>query len=443
MGHFGRLPAEIRFKIWEIIFGDIRANPKLKPDPLSIMHCSSTLHGEISHLLYRNHSVHVLIHGRCSEWGILRAQSKALGIGYFCIIQNKYVARRLLRALPFRKFRVPEITVAIQASFLRGDDHICLAQKVNRLVDILFKLPCTPRVRVVLVGMWICEELSSLSGPPLGYNWILGGRFELNGRIFYHCDTAMLPFTRLADWDFTIPSDLHEPIATDRRLKVSFLYRFTRRSQANSNLKIRLTEAEAQDISRWRLIYRRVLDHELDTSISQNAYLLQRERFETWYRSGDSWSSGYEKQLWTDLITDFDAMMMVVPWLSATKDRFRFLIQDHDIAFKHLAWLPAWSEKCPISHLWNPVAIRKKWPVADQLARYPCTKSTYIKDHLSKDQLICARFNRYITEVPHFREFWSDLQWWGSFAENFMSDSLVGPKVCPQCLELNASCHWC
>ncbi|KAJ5710905.1 hypothetical protein N7488_005061 [Penicillium malachiteum] len=411
------------------------------------MRCNPRLYHEISSLLYQDHSVHVAIDARPYDWAILKSHSKILSTLQCCTILDKATAGHRLRNLPFQSFRTQEITVTIQPPLLCEAEHIMLAEKINKLVDIIYELPWTPRIRVILIGEWIIEEPSVSQRRRLGQHRISTVKSKLNGKYFYYCDAAILPFTRVENWQFSIPTNLHELLSTDTRFRRSFLYRFTRSSHTSINSQALWEGVEAKEIVQWRLICRRVLDHELDkvmqSGYGPNAVNVRRERLRYWYRPGDSWNSDYEKQVWTDLLTDFDAVMMLDPGLATTQRKSRLLIRFHDMAFKHFARLPLWSIECPITHVWNPVAIFQKWNYCESSGTYPRTEYMRNEDDRLRDQYSRVRFNRYVSEVPHCREYWADLQWWGSSAYNFMSERLVGPKVCPQCLELNASCQWC
>ncbi|KAJ5613636.1 hypothetical protein N7528_007290 [Penicillium herquei] len=250
MGSFDNLPAEIRFLIWESLFELIRSHSTCKPtvNSLSILRCNSRLHHEISSLLYKDHSIHVAIDARPDYWAILKSHPKIMSISQCCMIQDKATARDRLRNFPFQFFRTQEITVTIQPPLLLEAEHILLGEKINQLVDIIYELPWTPRVRVILNGEWIIEEPSVSPGRRLGQHRITIVKSKLNGKYFYYCDAAILPFTRLKNWQFSIPTNLHEFLSTDRQFRRSFLYRFTRSSHTDISSQALWEEVEAKEI---------------------------------------------------------------------------------------------------------------------------------------------------------------------------------------------------
>ncbi|KAJ5093794.1 hypothetical protein N7456_009655 [Penicillium angulare] len=341
LGMFCTLPVEIRLIIWEHLFKTIRqaATWNSSWNPLSIMCCSSTLHHEISHHLYRELSLHVIIHTHIFRWGVLEVHSEKFHIQCVRDIKDKIVARDRLRAFPCQKFRIPEIAVSIDAPY-EGDEgrRILSAQKVTQFVDILHELPQVPRVRVALVGEWVGERRPFLDHSPLGYYQM--DHQKLNRRQIFDFDVAIMPFTGLTDWDYSIPSDLHTLLFTDERVKGTFLYQFRDHDSYNISPSKHLPEEVAQKAPRERLIFRRLVDRELDQAYGENAGILQSERVQSWYEPNDSWNSQYEKQLWRDLAADFDATMMIDPELNATRMRFKTVILCHDIAYKWFAKLP-------------------------------------------------------------------------------------------------------
>lgn len=360
LGHFSKLPVELRLSIWDLVFLEIHPDPRRDTSPqtniLSIIRCSRYLYCEISHRLYNHISPALLVRGAHDEQCWITVGMFSNKIHAQWDLESKSDTQRHIASLPYDKLRGSHLSIEIRpSSNIDRGQIIQLWQKLNHIVDILQELPHPPRVRISLHGGWTFQNRTRES-----IKYTKGYRPD-------H-DIVMLPFTRLSRWEYRLPPDLSTVISHESgNPEHSLLYRFRACERLNSDGFARVDMTRITDIDHMRTDTRIFLDSWLGWVKGKTADLLRLERFRNWYEPGDGWKSTYEEQYLADLDAHFSLVRKHDLYLLRARDTFQFLILLH-----HLTW----AEQDSISKVydvmdgkqltlytkWDPEVLSKRWP---------------------------------------------------------------------------------
>lgn len=136
-------------------------------------------------------------------------------------------------------------------------------------------------------------------------------------------DIAILPFTRLPQWEYTIPADVHALILKEpKNKKHSFLYLFRDHGHSGVDISSLLSEADTKHANQLLIIFRINMDMYLDGMKGETASHLRSERFENWFSPGGSWESSYQDQLLKDLSSNFNLVMDLDYRLQSFRERY-------------------------------------------------------------------------------------------------------------------------
>lgn len=157
LGHFSKLPVELRLSIWDLVFLEIHPYPRrdtsLQTNILSILRCSRYLYCEISHRLYNNISPTLLVRGAHHEQCWITTGMFSNKIHAQWDLKSESDTQRHIASLPYDKLRGSHLSIEIRPSSHNDPGQIIqLWQKLNHIVDILQELPHPPRVRISLTG---------------------------------------------------------------------------------------------------------------------------------------------------------------------------------------------------------------------------------------------------------------------------------------------------
>lgn len=220
-------------------------------------------------------------------------------------------------------------------------------------------------------------------------------------------DIAILPFTRLPKWEYTIPTDLHEMIPNEKKYKEhSFLYRFWRYGSSGVDISGNLPQKDTKHANRLLIILRIEMDKYLDGMKGETFNYLRSERFENWFIPGDSWESTYQDQLLKDLSTNFKSVMDLNYRLQFFRERYTSLILMY-----HAGWASlqlgkpvssAAARHSPVVYSeWDPSIFSKVWQKG--------IRPDFERRYSHKDS---QTFASYTKEGTKRGKFWSELDWW-------------------------------
>ena len=433
LGHFSKLPVELRLSIWDLVFLEIHPYPRrrisLQTNILSILRCSRHLYCEISHHLYNNISPVLLVrrahHEKC--WITAGMSSNKLHARWD--LESKSDTQRHIASLPYNKLRDSYLFIEIRPSSRHDPGQIIhMWQKLNYIVDILQELPHPPRVRISLLGRWAVQKRTRES-----IKYIKGYRPD-------H-DIVMLPFTRLSRWEYSLPSDLSNVISHESSNREhSLLYRFMECERLTSDGFARVDMTRIMDIDHLRIDTRIYLDSWLGCVEGKTADILRLERFKYWYEPGDSWQSAYEEQYLADLVANFSTVRKHVGQLLWAKSRFEMLILMH-----HIAWAEQDSitngfdsldgKQLALYTMWDPEVLSKRWRNGVGMPVETLSASIWRE----RKPIVDA----YTQKNTKRGDFWDELEWWGWDASFFLEEPISEGKWCCQCLLLECACIWC
>lgn len=178
------------------------------------------------------------------------------------------------------------------------------------------KLPFVPHLRVTLEKSWYRE------GKPIeSIKYPTGCRPDQ--------DIVVMSFLRLSDLCFSVSPQhgamiTNEPDSSD----ASLLHKTIKQVGSNKCYRIKSKSGNFHG-DEWLADTRLFLDRKLDVIPGPSAPFLRLERFQHWYVDGNSWTSAYEKQLITDLRTNYQLVLKHDPGLRATFYRHNLLLLFH------------------------------------------------------------------------------------------------------------------
>ena len=368
LGLFFKLPIELRYEIWELIFLEIHSTPDqptTEPQPsteiqtsteapvsddtappssespskqepetlsantpsgaqpqhsqhsnnvLSILRCSRFLYHEISNHLYHDiiHRlrIHSSYHQSCYITVVMLINKKEVRWS----LKDSSSMRRHLESFPFARTDPAPLHIHPSCGLNPGRT-ICLWTKINDLIKTLQRLPYIPSVKLRLRGDWVSEGKA---------------RCTFKSRAMYRPDhdLAIVPFTRLPRWDYDLPEELSNVISQEPEgTQHSMVYKLEKHKLANQGSSDNCNmNNEALDTDTWLLGTRIFLDNLLDTTEGNTSNLLRRDRFMNWFEDGDSWKSSYEEQLIQDLHSNANIVLGYDPGLQNASRRHYLMV---------------------------------------------------------------------------------------------------------------------
>lgn len=430
LGHFAKLPVEIRLKIWEFLFLQIHSANYGSTTPrtsiLSIVRCSRYLHNETSNHLYDGLTFGIHIWPNYSEARWVTMKMISCHSHVIWDVKDKNISQKVLSNFPFHRAQKPEISVKIQS--VSPKDHgqiVQLWQTVNGLVDILVTLQHPPHVRVKLKGRWHLHEKPK-----------------------QHClkhdtyvpdhDIAILPFSRLSWWDYSLPADFNAIILKDPKRQFSRSYQFRINGSSKVNRFRQISKHEIDDLKLLQIVIRMGIDKELDIMRGETADHLRLQRFQQWFSPGDGWESSYHKQLIIDLTDHHCAFMDIDSRLRAARRRYMMALLMHHAAHAALelgeAPASAGTKQSLAYTGWDPTVFSKVWPNGIP-AGFNGTLHSWKPDDYSRI------LDSYTVRGTKPGEFWKELEWWGNSAYHIQFG--LFKRVCHECEGLRGSCLWC
>ncbi|KAJ5203776.1 uncharacterized protein N7498_004655 [Penicillium cinerascens] len=414
LGHFAKLPIELRLLIWDLVFLEIHPYPRRRISPqtniLSILRCSRYLYCEISHRLYNNISPALLVRRVDDKKCWITAGMFSNKIHAQWDLESKGDTQRHIASLPFDKLRDSYLFIEIRPSSRHDPGQIIqMWQKLNYIVDIIQELPQPPCVRISLLGRWTVQKRTRES-----IKYTKGYRPD-------H-DIVMLPFTRLSRWEYSLPSNLSKVISRESSNREhSLLYRFMAFESLNSDGFARVDMTLITDIDHLRIDTRIFLDSWLGCVEGKTADLLRLERFKHWYEPGDSWKSAYEEQYLADLVANFSIVRKHDGQLLWAKKRFEMLILMHHIAWAAQDSITNVFDSLDAKQLtpytkWDPEVLSKKWPNGVGMPVETLSAPIWRERKTIVDA--------YTQKNTKRRDFWDELEWWGWDASFFLEEPI-------------------
>lgn len=451
LGHFAKLPTEIRLLIWEALFCLISGKPnhaiEHPQNPLSILCCSRYLYNEIAHHLYKNMKRTFMI---CSQEpdkpGIeYRIKSRWFKVDRF--LDDIQTTQRNIEHFPCAKMRDDSIRVKIQRSS-RDDPGkiVLLSERINRFVKALTELTNPPPGRVELTGKWLVHGKV---------------RQSIEDGAAYRCDhdIVLLPFTRLPNWDYILPEDLSALISEEIELspfthlsnwehslsddlsneptaKRSMLSLLREHGpgfgQHQHRLKTRFGLNDPEWVlEEWLTDTRIFLETNLDFLPGKTAKLLRRRRFAQWYDDGMEFKSQYERHLLADITGNYRILMKYDHQLRQARLRHRWAIyKHHQIQEERYGRPPGGISMCRPwdSHIWAT-------------ARPDGIEAMSAREILSEEaRMVYGFYNFHNEEIAEFSR---NLHWWGVDSQEIFERRKPWVFECMGCRELGKPCRCC
>ncbi|KAJ5184182.1 hypothetical protein N7492_001798 [Penicillium capsulatum] len=291
LGAFAKLPPELRLMIWEELFCFIPSIPHEASQPssniLSILRCSRYLYHEITDHLYKD------LKSTIQPWPVWEENKSMVlwlsskKVSAFRQIKNLDTARQFICTFPFDKVHQSRLGINIPAA-CGGDPAriIILWRKINALVATINTLQCIPFVHVILSGKW------RLGGKPRE------SIKDSNGARPDH-DIAILPFSRLDSWGFSLPKHLEEAIANQPTISQNSIISQLKAKKllpAGSPHHIDMSNPII-DIDQWLSETDTFLESRIDTIHGSTASYLRLKRFKQWYGVNHDWEEAYRQRL--------------------------------------------------------------------------------------------------------------------------------------------------
>jgi hypothetical protein len=405
LGAFSKLPTEIRLVIWADLFSEIHTqsaiHSKPKTNPLSILSASGYLYREISVHLYSNMKQTISVNREYDRgsWMTIKLKSRVVDVTWN--LKDKADAERYFQSFPYQKasskieIRSPDTTDPGQV--------VLIWQKVNHLLDNLMTSPCQFQdPEVFLTG----HNWHSILPPP---HWRLRKRCfsEMGGlrqsipceRRFYcpDYDIVMMPFARAFLKD--VPEDPSK--MTDEEF--DRLHQYILAKFSDSGAKMRLPwlfsltkETIVPQIEKWLLETEIFMEDSLDNLTGRTACFLRLDRFQSWYKDGNSWESPYEKRFLEKLDRDLKTILEWDPGFTNTIRRWQAMILNHHyiriMVSPQQKGLFGWRIFLLMDINWDSAAWSELWPTGIQsITRYSYVLNTFDSQVVAAH---CSRLSR-------------------------------------------------
>ncbi|KAJ5405892.1 hypothetical protein N7465_007176 [Penicillium sp. CMV-2018d] len=301
LGAFTKLPLELRWMIWESVFGQIHS----APFALAILRCSRHLYQEISGHLFENFEHEF----RVADGLRFNFTTKTCSQGWE--LRNIDAVRSHLHSFPWAKVGMRMVVNILPPTEGDPGQIVQIWHKVNELVDTLKASRSTASLLVSLLEDW-----SNDGKPQESIPYTDGYRPE-------H-DIAIIPFTRLRRWYYRTSPAYSAVIATEQELpeeSQSLLYKSRKICTWNEWRCI------ARASRHWFTDRRIFLDTKLDDIPGKTAGALRLERFQNWFQ--DDWVSEYENRFTADIQKHMGFVLKHDPRLVRVRRRHFLAIMLH------------------------------------------------------------------------------------------------------------------
>lgn len=263
----------------------------------------------------------------------VRIESKAVKVDL--LFQNTAEAERHFEYFPHHRTK----TVVCIARPDQADPGqvVLMWLKATALVELLIAAPSIQQVTVLPVGSWESNE------PPVHWRRERNAFFEMGGlqetiksQYKYHPDhdIAMLPFLRPRLW--LENPDANMPALSDdefNELHQRFISLFEQKGlELRFDKLFSLTKDSAvPQIERTLIETDIFLENSLDELPGRTAAYLRRDRYQHWFKDGQSWDSLYGTNLSERMMACPWLVMTMDPWLSRLNERYITLILAHHL----------------------------------------------------------------------------------------------------------------
>ncbi|KAJ5584928.1 uncharacterized protein N7459_004728 [Penicillium hispanicum] len=212
-------------------------------------------------------------------------------------------------------------------------------QKTNKFIEIVQGASPNPHVHVSLTGKWRhTGRLVHSVVYPEGYR--------------PNHDIAIIPFTRLNDWDYSLPKYIRTALFLESQSPhPSLLDQIRERDGARMNRYHSICGNQGTydgvDLEQWLTETRIFLDSQLDNLPGETAERLRLERCLNWYEDGDKWTSAYETQFIADLAANPELIGKFDSDLLHIRERHKLTMLLHHAIHEQLHYIEMCGKSAP------------------------------------------------------------------------------------------------
>lgn len=337
------------------------------------------------------------------------------------MLKDSNAMRNHLLNFPHAKIESKTLAIAIRHGIF--SDIGCAINmwlKVNDIVEtiLLAGQGGNFKTHVVLISDWSPEGNAQA--------FIVTGRSTRTH--FYDHDLAILPFSRLSSYSYSLPDELFCAIQEEAgEISHSMVYQLHQNKKNGADLN----ETMIQD---WLLETRICLDIFLDYAEGNTSKFLRRNRYMNWF-SADG-RSAYEQQFLENLDKNHEMVRRYDPNLRMFDQRRTKLFGIYAMVelnkvkgWDYVGRFESWESCCKI----------------DWASLCPDGIEPQYFDDNPGPFCLGGLYCQVIQTKPPYREFSEDLDWWTYNAEDQFSETEFPCKFfnCSLCIDTGESCRWC